>query len=136
MKSECCKCGKKGHISKACRSNKSASDQKPTVYELYNLSDRKWDPPAIKLGVMMNNAKVIVEVDTGASAMLINELTFHQIWSKEKPDVSNADWLRTYTGEKVPLLGTMETTIKYKDQTTTLTVLIVNGQGPNIISLL
>ena len=41
MKSGCYKCGKKGHISKACHSNKSASDQKTTVYELYNLSDQK-----------------------------------------------------------------------------------------------
>ena len=133
MKSECYTCGKKGHISKACRSKKSASDQKPTVYELYNISDRKSEPPAIKLDVMMNNTKIIVEVDTGASATLINESTFHQIWPKQKPDVSKADLLRTYTGEKVPLLGTVNTTIKYQDQTTTLPVLIVKGQGPNII---
>ena len=133
MKSECYKCGKRGHISKACRSNKSASEQKPTVYELYNMSDRKCEPPAIKLDVMMNNTKIIVEVDTGASATLINESTFHQIWPKQKPDVSKADLLRTYTGEKVPLLGTVKTTIKYKDQTTTLPVLIVKGQGPNIL---
>ena len=72
MKSECYKFGKKGHISKACHWNKSASDQKPTVYELYNMSDRKCEPPAIKLGVMMTNTKIIVEVDTGASATLIN----------------------------------------------------------------
>ena len=70
MKSECYKCGKRGHISKACNSNKTASDQKPTVHELYNLSDRQCEPPAIKLDVMMNNTKIIVEVDTGASATL------------------------------------------------------------------
>ena len=34
---------------------------------------------------------------------------------------------------EVPLLGTMNTTIEYQDQTTTLHVLIVKGQGPNII---
>ena len=133
MKSEYYKCGKNGQINKACHFNKSASDQKPMVYELYNLSDRICERPAIKLDVMMNNTKIIVEVDTGASATLINESTFHQIWPKQKPDVSKEDLLRTYTGEKVPLLGTVKTTIKYKDQTTTLPVLIVKGQGPNII---
>ena len=91
--------------------------------EPYNLSDRKCEPPAIKLDVMMNNTKIIVEVDTGASATMINKSTFHQIWPKQKPDL-----LRTYTGEKVPLLGTVKTTIKYQDQTTTLPVLIVKGQ--------
>ena len=111
----------------------SASDQKPTVYELYNISDRKCEPPAIKLDVMMHNTKIIVEVDTGASTTLINESTFHQIWPKQKPDVSKADLLRTFTGEKVPLLGTVNTTIQYQDQTTTLPVLIVKGQGPNIV---
>ena len=131
MKSECYKCGKKGHTSKACHSNKSASDQKHTVYELYNMSDLKCEPPTIKLDVMMNNTKIIVEVDTGASATLINE--FHQNWPKQKPDVSKADLLRIYTGEKVPLLGTVNTTIWYQDQTTTLPVLIVKGQGPNIL---
>ena len=128
MKSEV-KCGKKGHISKACRSNKSASDQKLTVYELYNMSDGKCEPPAIKLDVMMNNNKIIVEVDTGASATLINESTFHQIWPKQKPDVSKADLLRTYTGEKVPLLGTVNTTIKYQDQTTPLACTEREGSG-------
>ena len=87
----------------------------------------------VKLDVMMNNTKIIVKVDTGASATLNNKSTFHQIWPKQKPDVSEADFLRTYTGEKVPLLGTVKTTIKYKDQTTTLPVLIVKGQAPNIL---
>ena len=61
------------NISKACHYNKSASDQKSTVFELFNISDRKCEPPAIKLDVMMNNTKIIVEVDTGASVTLINE---------------------------------------------------------------
>ena len=77
MKLECFKCGKNGYISKACHSNKSASDQKLTVYELYSMYDRKCEPPAIKLDVMMHNTKLIVEVDTGASATRINESTFH-----------------------------------------------------------
>ena len=81
----------------------------------------------------MNNTNIIVEVDTGASATLINESTFHLICSKQTPDVSKADVLRTYTVEKVPLLGTGKTTIKYKDQATRLPVLIVKGQGPNIM---
>ena len=68
-----------------------------------------------------------------ASVMLIYESKFHQIWPKQKPDVTKADVIRTYTGENVPLLGTVKTTIKYPDQTTTLLVLIVKGQGPNII---
>ena len=113
MRSECYKFGETGHISKACRFNKSASDQKPTLYELYIMSDRKCEPPAIKLDVMMNNTKIIVEVDTGASATLINESTFHQIWPKQKPDVSKAEVLRTYTGEKVSLLGTVNTYFCY-----------------------
>ena len=97
------------------------------------MSDRKCEPPAIKLDVLMNNTKLIVEVDTGESGTLINESTFHQIWPKQKPDVSKADLLRTYTGEKVSLLGTVNATIKYQDQTTRLPVLIVKGQGPNIL---
>ena len=65
------------HISKACRSNESASNQKPTVYKVYNLSDRKCEHHAIKHDVMMNNNKIIVEVDNGASATLINEPRVH-----------------------------------------------------------
>ena len=80
------------------------------IDELLNASHTvKCEPPAIKLDVMMNNIKIIDEVDTGAGATLINESTFHQIWLKQKPFISKADLLRTYTGEKVPLLGTMKT---------------------------
>ena len=77
----------------------------------------------------MNNTNIIVEVDTDASAMLIKESTFHEIRPKQKPNVSKSDLLRTYTGEKVPLLGTVKTTIKYKDQTEILPVLIIKGQA-------
>ena len=79
------------------------------------MSHRKCEPPTLKLDVMMNNTKIIVEVDTGASATLINESTFHQIWPKPKQYVSKTDLLRTYTGKKVPLPGTVKTTIQYKD---------------------
>ena len=71
-------------------------------------------------------------MDTRASATMISESTFHQIWPEQKPDVSKADLLRTYTGEKAPLPGTVNTTIKYHDQATTLRVLIVKGQCPHI----
>ena len=86
-----------------------------------------------KMHAMMNNTKIIVEVDTGAIAMLINESTFRQISPKQKSNVSKPDLLRTYTDEKVPLLGTVKTTIKYQEQTTSLPALTVNGQGPNIL---
>ena len=54
------------------------------------MSDRKCEPPAIKLDVMMNNTRRIVELDTGASATVINE-------SNVPPDQAQTDLLRTYS---------------------------------------
>ena len=72
-----------------------------------------------------------MEIDTGASVSVISE----QTRKKMLPDVplsKSTLLLKTYTGEVMPVLGEMKVEVKYRSQTVTLTLTIVEGSGPSL----
>ena len=50
-----------------------------------------------------------MEVDTGASVSVIGKHTYKELWpSKEAPPIESSDvQLQTYTGQPLPVLGTI-----------------------------
>ena len=94
---ECHKCGKKGHIARACRSKTSTKELRPQRksmqhatnnvtkdsedYTMYNLSGVSVKP--LKVIVRVNNADLDMEVDTGASVSIISEDTYNRLWPEK-----------------------------------------------------
>ena len=102
---ECYACGKKGHISKACRSkykgkreqpiNNLVRDQAATtnavcseveedVYTMFQLTNSRNDP--LYITVSVNQVPIKMEIDTGATLTVISESTYRQVWTKEQAD--------------------------------------------------
>ena len=91
---ECCKCGKKGHIARACRSKPPTQEprlpRKSTQhathivtedledYTMYNLTGMSVKP--LKVTVSVDNVDLDMEVDTGASVSIISEETYNRLW--------------------------------------------------------
>ena len=91
---ECRKCGKKGHIARACRNKASTKELRPQRkstqhtthnvteysedYTMYNLTGVSIKP--LKVTVKVNNADLDMEVDTGASVSIISEDTYNRLW--------------------------------------------------------
>ena len=77
----------------------------------------------------VNGVKLVMELDTGASISIISRRT----WETKFPDTvlkeSNLP-LKTYTGEKLQVLGELPVTVCHNGQEFQLPLVVVEGQGP------
>ena len=87
---------------------------------------------AIKVVVQINGQPVDMEVDTGASMMLISGQSYHMLTNVPSLAPAIDTTLRTYTGEVVPILGACEVTMNYEGNNAKLPVHVVRGKGPNL----
>lgn len=70
-----------------------------------------------------------MELDTGASVSLISE----EVWRESFPEsevVESDIFLKTYTGERLYVLGQMQARVEFNTQTRCLPLLVVAGSGP------
>ena len=73
------------------------------------------DPIAVT--VMVQEKELYMEIDTGAAVSLISEKTYHQKWKKgNAPPLEPTNTkLRTYIGEEVAVLGTINVNVKHEN---------------------
>ena len=102
-------------------------DTRPPVRVL-----RKERQPPILAHVLLNGQPLTLEVDTGAATSIINEETYHTLWSNPPVLEPANETLRSYLGEKIPLLGSTRVTVQYEDQSADVQVLIVQGNRTNL----
>ena len=94
---------------------------------------RKVDPYMVEM--KLNGKKVDMEIDTGCSLTVMNEDQFNSLWSETKrPKVKPVKIkLETYTGDPVGVIGVAQVKIAYKQQTETLPLVVVKGEGPSLL---
>lgn len=153
---ECHYCTKIGHIEKAClakkknlpRVTKEKTGKKPEVQKQKNnnmveevtedrLYDINWvnnnsDPIVVK--VCINGVSETMQVDTGCSNTIVGETVFEKIKNKSniglKPSTLH---LKTWTNQKVGVLGETIVTVKYKGQIHELPMLVGTGNGVSLL---
>ena len=150
------KCGKVGHIAKVCRSkakppkstaakvpqqqhslqlDEQSTDSEPECpeYGMHNVTVHHSDPIAATIEI--NNSKLQMEIDTGASRSIIGEDTFKQLWPEAlQPTITPTKVkLRTYTGELIPVLSVATVTVNHHNQCKVLELLVAAGAGPSLI---
>eukprot|EP00731_Ephydatia_muelleri_P001691 Em0001g1691a len=119
--SECHTCGKKGHISRVCRSKgKTGGNSKPPkgqnakvveaeeesfVINLSKVRGQKVDP--FMVSVLVDGKALEMEVDTGASVSLISEA--------------------------IKVIGAIDVAAGYQDQREKLRLIVVAGDGPSLL---
>jgi len=159
--SDCHYCGKKGHLAKVCRSrlkgnatkgprnqtprsrgktpNQTAhhiadeGDSPDATYTLFHIPGSRASPLVESL--MVNNAKLSMEVDTGASASIISEETYEKSWPEaDRPQLTpSTRKLRTYTGEELRVQGCLMVDVTYGEQREALPLLVIAGSGPSLM---
>ena len=74
-------------------------------------------------------------VDTGASVSLISQVAFDKLQSSVTllPLKTEQIKLCTYTGEEIKVLGSTSVTVQSGEHSATLPLLVVKGNGPNLI---
>lgn len=144
----CHSCGERGHIAPVCPAREDGRkssrgrgrkfkgtnwldtdiDQTPeeTNLRIYHV-DSKARPISVKLKV--NGKELSMEVDTGAALSIISQEMQHHLFPEAVLTESQV-FLRTYTGETMPVVGEMSVRVEYKDQVESLTLTVVKGNGP------
>ncbi|KAI0236821.1 hypothetical protein LSAT2_012648 [Lamellibrachia satsuma] len=110
-----------------------------TYYDIYMVDtspslhlQRKERQPPILANVLLNGQPLTLEVDTGAATSLINEETYRTLWEEPPPLEPAHERLRSYLGEKIPLLASARVNVRYGDQSADVQVLIVQGKRANL----
>ena len=73
-----------------------------------------------------------MDIDTGASLSLISEQTYLELWPSATLQQTSIQ-LKTYTGTPVKVVGVMNATVCYEQQTVTLPLLVVEGVGASLL---
>ena len=81
----------------------------------------------------VESRSLVMEIDTGASLSIISEQTKEKLWPSKRLLPTTAK-LRTYSGEELPVKGTMKVKVLHKGhQNVELSLIVVNGQGPSLL---
>ena len=74
---------------------------------------------------------ITLKIDTGAAVTVVNEPTYNR-WhaSYNTPLRPTSTKLKSYTGDLIPVLGTVQVCVDYNDTKNQLNAVIVKGNGP------
>ncbi|CAB4030147.1 uncharacterized protein K02A2.6-like, partial [Paramuricea clavata] len=125
--------GEKGRDSEMNKVEQHQSDEE-LAYNLFSFKDKEKTPP-YREKMTVNGIDINMEIDTGASFSVINEKTLQEI-SRGKGNLvlkQTEISLRTYTGEKISPKGITEVVVEYNNQVSRLPLLVLKGNGPNLI---
>ena len=152
----CRVCQRVGHLARKCR----LSSQDPRVHlqepvtadhedgeeelilfenvsepqqPVYIVNRDQVSPPPIWCPVNICNTVVNMELDTGAGVTLIDEITYKKM--QNRPKLKNCPTkLRSYTGERISVLGEFVTDVVYHGVShSQLPVIVVRGSAPCLL---
>ena len=89
-------------------------------------------PKPTIVSINVEGKEIPMEVDTGPGVSIIPFST----WRSHFPDIplqSSAIQLKTYTNEKLSVLGQIDVTVRYGDQVQKLIITVVDGNGPSLL---
>ena len=99
---------------------------------LFQLGDSAKAQKPLEVTVQVDGHQLVMEVDTGASLSLISRETYQQLWPSRPLQASTVN-LRTYSGERVGVLGGLDVNVGCGDQRAILPLLVVEGSGLSLL---
>lgn len=82
--------------------------------------------------VKLDDASLEMELDTGAAASLISKTMYDKLWAEPPAMRPTTVRLRTYSGQSLTVLGTVNVSVQYETQQVEHSILVVDGSGPNL----
>lgn len=100
---------------------------------LYSVTDDQ-RVPSIALQVMINNKNIMFEVDSGSAYTIMSEEEAGRLWPDGLPQMEKTDLcLKTWTCNRVQLLGRIQVQVEYKKFNGNLYLLIAKGGGQSLL---
>ena len=113
----------------------SPADDDVGAYSLFHTTGRCGPVKPMMVALNVNQAEIQMELDTGASCSIISEATYRSLWPPESapPLKPSPIKLRTYSGEDLPVKGSISVLVQYQDQETSLPLTVVAGNGSSLL---
>ena len=136
---KCHKCGKVGHIAPVCKSWAGRNHTEQTKWiasadnqeeeSLFVVMGRSSSGP-YQVELQVNGKPLTMEVDTGAGVSIAAESVLAPMFPAMQLEESNV-LLKTYTGQTIPVKGSVMVDVEYNHQQChRLRLLVVDGSGP------
>ena len=106
------------------------TSQDESSFPLFRVSHSHVKPLTADLSI--NGVNVTMEIDTGA-AMSVMSCTQQLALFPASKITPSSIVLRTYTTEKLHVIGEMTVTVKYQNQQATMPLFVVDGEGPALL---
>ena len=88
--------------------------------------------PPIKIPLLVDNVLLEMELDTGAAITIISEVKYKEHFSETKLRESST-LLKTYSGERLKVVGEIAVNVEYENQSAKLILTVVAGDGPSLL---
>lgn len=140
---KCFRCNQVGHSSRVCKNfknnlymesieNETEDSVNPNVVSsIYNISDSRLDKP-IMVDVIINDVKLEMLIDTGASLSAMSKKMYDKLFFNFKLRQENVI-LQSYSGEILKVAGAINVSIRFKNLSKMLKIVIVENGGPAIL---
>ena len=102
----------------------------PEDLPLYMVGSTSMAP--IKIPLLVDNVLLEMEVDTGTAITIISEAKYKENFSATKLRESST-LLKTYSGERLKVMGETEVKVEYENQNAKLILTVVAGDGPSLL---
>ena len=109
----------------------SEAEETDENYDLYAINSAS-KPQPYKMKVEVNGKSIQLEIDMGASLMLMSDQTLQQNWPEVQVSPTGIT-LHSYSGESIPVLGCVDVNVKYGGQEANLPLVVVKGEGPSLL---
>ena len=106
------------------------SQQDPEDLPLYMVGGSAMSP--IKVPLLGDNVLLKMELDTGAAITIISETKYKEQFPGTKLRWSST-LLKTYSGERLRVVGETDVKVEYERQKASLTLTVVAGDGPSLL---
>ena len=144
----CHSCKKKGHLARVCHSGKSGGghrgsrapgsraqrvatvDASEEDLPMFRLGSKRTDPIVVELSV--GGVPVSMEVDTGAAVSVMSLKQQQELFPAAQLQPTRIA-LRTYTAQRVEVVGDLPVHVVYGDQEKDLSLVIVKENGPALL---
>ena len=144
----CHNCNKRGHLARVCHAKGSQSQGRTRITRRTQwleqgpeASDPEEDvifsigsktTPPYQVVVEINDQPITMEIDTGAAVSIVSRETWEARLA-ELPLSKASLSLRTYTSEKMTVLGELAVSVRYGKYIGTHTLYVVEGNGPTLL---
>ena len=116
------------YIETASDVEKFASDAEE--FHLHTVEEKSSQPKIVEM--LVDGITLPMELDTGAAFSIVSERMRKEVFPRLSLQRSTI-FLKTYTDERIPVLGQLNVKVKYGSQEARLVLLVVDSAGPTLL---